>query len=80
MNGRVQDEVSFYRDSLDELWDVFGASRVIYASNYPVCELVASYATVLKVVREYFEAKGADASAKYFRTNSLEAYRWVERK
>jgi L-fuconolactonase len=79
VEGRVPDDGAFYRDSLDELWKVFGPDRVIYASNWPVCERIAPYATVLKVVREYFEAKGSVVAEKYFRTNSAAAYGWVTR-
>jgi predicted TIM-barrel fold metal-dependent hydrolase len=79
VNGRVPDNADFYRKQLDELWSVFGESRVIYGSNWPVCELVAPYAVVLKVVRGYFEAKGSEAATKYFRTNAAIAYKWVAR-
>jgi hypothetical protein len=34
---------------------------------------------VLKVVREYFTAKGPAAAEKYFWKNSIAAYRWVKR-
>ena len=79
VNGRVPDEASFYRASLDELWDTFGADRLVYGSNWPVCELLGSYSTVVKVVREYFSGKGAAASERYFWKNSVAAYRWLDR-
>lgn len=79
VNGSVPDSADFYRKPLDELWDVFGPERLIYASNWPVCEQIAPYATVLKVVREYFDDKGATAAQKYFRTNSVTAYKWISR-
>lgn len=77
--GRVPDTVDFYRGSLDELWAIFGADRLIYGSNWPVSDRTAPYAAVLKVVREYFAAKGRDATEKYFWKNSQRAYRWVAR-
>jgi L-fuconolactonase len=79
VNGRVPDNAGYYRKPLDELWSVFGESRVIYGSNWPVCELVAPYPVVLKVVREYFEAKGPAAATKYFRTNAANAYKSISR-
>lgn len=79
VEGKVPDDAAFYTKSLDELWEVFGADRVVYASNWPVCERIAPYATVLKVVREYFEGKGAMVAEKYFRTNSKVAYKWKSR-
>jgi predicted TIM-barrel fold metal-dependent hydrolase len=69
----------FYRPEFDELWNRFGPERLIYGSNWPVIELVSPYAVALKIVREYFAAKGAAASAKYFHENSRTAYRWAAR-
>jgi len=77
VNGQVPEHAAAYRRELDELWNVFSESRVIFASNWPVCERFGSYETVLQVAREYFEAKGSRAAEKFFRTNSREAYRWV---
>jgi L-fuconolactonase len=65
--------------AVDEVWNIFGPERVIYASNWPVCERLAPYATVLKTVRKYFEAKGPAAAERYFRTNSAKAYKWASR-
>ena len=76
VRNRVPEDAAFYKPSLDELWDVFGADRMVYGSNWPVSEKVAPYATVFKVVREYFASKGQEASEKYFWKNSKAAYRW----
>ncbi len=73
---RVPEEVSFYRPSLDELWDIFGPDRVIYGSNWPVSARIAPYQVAFNIVREYFTAKGPEAVEKYFWKNSQAAYRW----
>jgi predicted TIM-barrel fold metal-dependent hydrolase len=78
-DGRVPTEVSFYRPSLDELWEVFGPDRLVYGSNWPVSDQIAPYGTVFRVVREYFAGKGREASEKYFWKNSKAAYRWSTR-
>ncbi len=75
--GRVPTELNFYRESLDRLWSVFGADRLVYGSNWPVSDLFGPYELVLKIVREYFAEKGAVASQKFFRGNSLAAYKWT---
>jgi L-fuconolactonase len=75
--GRVPAELSFYRESLDRLWSVFGADRLVYGSNWPVSDLFGSYELVLKIVREYFAEKGVTASQKFFHGNSVAAYKWV---
>lgn len=79
VNGQVVDDAAFYRPGLDLLTEMFGSDRVIYGSNWPVSERVAPYATVYKVVADYFNAKGAAAAKKFFWKNSLAAYRWQPR-
>jgi L-fuconolactonase len=78
VNGHVPLDVEFYRPALDELWESFGPDRLIYGSNWPVCELVAPYAEVQKVVMEYFDGKGRDAAERFFWKNSRRAYRWTD--
>jgi L-fuconolactonase len=78
-DGQVAGNAAPYKEQLDELWEVFGEDRVIYGSNWPVSDRVAPYSVALKIVREYFEAKGSSAADKYFRTNAQTAYRWIQR-
>ena len=78
IDGRVPLESTFYRQSLDQLWDTFGVDHLVYGSNWPVSNLLAPYGAVLHVVREYFLAKGVEPAEKYFWKNSLAAYKWVD--
>ncbi len=71
--------VDFYRPTLDVLWQTFGADRLIYGSNWPVCEHAGTYATCITIVKTYFAEKGEDAAAKYFWKNSKRVYQWPER-
>lgn len=73
------DDVEHYRPTLDVLWDAFGEERLIYGSNWPVCERAGDYALNMKIVRNYFGAKGEAAAAKYFWQNAKRVYQWVER-
>ncbi len=79
VDGRVADDVNFYRPRLDILWEIFGEDRLIYGSDWPNSDLWAEYPKVLKVVREYFMGKGPEAAEKYFWKNSVAAYKWVKR-
>jgi L-fuconolactonase len=79
VDGRVPQDPAFYRDRLDQLWDIFGEDRLIYGSDWPNSDLWAEYPKGLRVVREYFMSKGTAAAEKYFWKNSLAAYRWVKR-
>ena len=78
-SGKVPDHLDFYRDRLDELWDIFGQDRLLYGSDWPNGDLWGTYPLVLKIVREYFTAKGTAVAEKYFWKNSLAAYHWTKR-
>ena len=75
----IPHEVEFYKPVLNLLWNKFGQDRLIYGSNWPVSARFAKYATVQKLVLDYFEPKGKDATDKVFRQNSKVAYKWIDR-
>ena len=79
VDGKVPEDPAFYRDRLDQLWDLFGEDRLIYGSDWPNSDLWAEYPKGLRVVREYFMSKGTAAAEKYFWKNSVAAYKWVKR-
>jgi L-fuconolactonase len=72
-------ELPFYCPVLDVIWEALGEDRVIYGSNWPVSTRFADYATVLRIVTAYFQAKGAGAARKYFRQNAARVYKFVSR-
>lgn len=72
-------DVGYYTPTLDVLWEAFGEDRLVYGSNWPVSELFADYATVQRIVMEYFKNKGQEATEKYFSKNSKAAYKWIVR-
>jgi len=67
--------LDFYRPTLDQLWQSFGAERVIYGSNWPVLERAGSYATAFQIVHDYFTEKGERAYAQYFWENAQTVYK-----
>jgi len=66
VDGRVPEDVNFYRPRLDELWGIFGEDRVIYGSDWPNSDIWLPYPQVLKVVREYIAGKSPAAAEKFF--------------
>lgn len=79
IGGRIPLDTESYRPRLDEIYSIFGPDRVVYGSDWPNSDPFGAYADALRVVREYFSAKGGDAAAKYFFANSQAAYKWVRR-
>ena len=76
---RILEDPEFYRPVLDMLWELFGPDRAIFGSNWPVCDRIAPYSSVVKVVAEYFSTKEQSEAEKFFNTNSQAAYQWKPR-
>jgi L-fuconolactonase len=79
VDGQVPMDLGYYRENLDEIYGIFGEDRVIYGSDWPNSDNWKPYADGLRLVQEYFAAKGTVATEKYFWKNSLRAYRWLKR-
>jgi L-fuconolactonase len=79
VNGKVPEDLVFYKDRLDELSGIFGENRVLYGSDWPNSDTWATYPQVFKIVHAYFTAKGKAAAEKYFWKNSIAAYHWTKR-
>ncbi len=77
--GQAPVDPAHYASLLNALWHPFGEDRLIYGSNWPVCTLFASYATVQGIVEPFFVGKGSQVAAKYFRENAAKAYKFVKR-
>lgn len=75
----VPKDVSFYKDKLDRIWDLFGEDRFLFGSDWPNSDHFATYAETLDLVRSYVSTKGSVASEKYFWRNSIAAYGWRRR-
>jgi L-fuconolactonase len=78
--GALVRDAKFYKEPLDAIWDVFGEDRVIFGSDWPNSDHVASYADTFAIVREYISQKSPQAREKYYWKNSITAYRWRPRR
>jgi L-fuconolactonase len=67
--------ISHYSSVLDVLWKNLGSERLIFGSNWPCTKNSGDYTSFVKLVNEYFSAKGQEASERYFWKNAAEAYR-----
>jgi L-fuconolactonase len=78
---KAPEMLSYYRPTLNVLWDIFGEDRLIYGSDWPVCEHAGDFiANGLHIVRPYFAEKGEEASVKFFWKNSKKVYKWIPRR
>ncbi|MFC1918409.1 amidohydrolase family protein [Chloroflexota bacterium] len=77
---KAPEMLSYYRPTLDILWELFGEDRLIYGSNWPVCEHAGDFiASGLHIVRPCFAEKGEEAYTKFFWGNSKAVYKWIPR-
>jgi L-fuconolactonase len=74
VNGRVPEDLAFYRAHLDEIFGLFGEDRVLYGSDWPNSDLWAPYPKIFGVVREYFNTKSRAVAEKYFWKNAKAVY------
>ena len=83
-----------YGPVLEALWTHFGEDRLVYGSNWPVCDHsqhektarigdipdpAAVYRQQFEIVSEWIGEKGEVAAAKFFSGNARAAYKWGSR-
>ncbi len=62
------------RPYLDVVSEAFGADRLMFGSDWPVCLLAADYARVFALVRDYLAPLPAEAQAKVLGGNAARFY------
>ena len=77
--GTVATELSAYRDRMDSLMGIFGEDRVIFGSDWPNSDGVASLDSIVKLTREYLATQPQRIAEKVLWRNSIAAYRWTPR-
>ncbi|MGC1462924.1 MAG: amidohydrolase family protein [Terracidiphilus sp.] len=79
-NGKLMTDPHYYQANLDALWDIFGEDHILFGSDWPNSDHVATYAQTFAIVRGYMAKASAGAREKYFWKNSLAAYKWQRRR
>lgn len=59
---------------LDIVTDAFGTNRLLYGSDWPVCQVAASYEKMLELVKNYYASFSADEQAAIFGGNAVKFY------
>jgi L-fuconolactonase len=59
---------------LDVVFEAFGADRLMFGSDWPVCLLAASYQQVKQIVEEYLDRKAPTEREKIFGANAIRFY------
>jgi L-fuconolactonase len=64
-----------FRPFLEVVFEAFGADRLMYGSDWPVCLLAGSYAQIQGLAADYVSALDAAAKEKFFGGNAARFYR-----
>ena len=59
---------------LDAVVDAFGMNRIMYGSDWPVCQVAASYEETSGIVKDYFSPFTANEKALFFGKNAAQFY------
>lgn len=59
---------------LDVVMEAFGPDRVMFGSDWPVCLLAGSYATIYRIIEDYVTANCPGKEAAIFGGNAMRAY------
>lgn len=79
VNQEVPLQLSFYREKLDILWDIFGEDRLLFGSDWPNSDHLVNYEKTFGLIRRYLGTKSSAAEKKFFGHNSVAAYHWHPR-
>ena len=79
VSGKLMTDQHFYQASLDAIWSIFGEDHILFGSDWPNSEHVATYAQTFAIVRGYVGRKDVGVREKFFWKNSIAAYKWERR-
>ena len=64
-----------FKPYLDVIFESFGINRVMYGSDWPVCNVAGGYLQMLSVVKNYTSKLSADEQEKFWGSNAMEFYK-----
>jgi len=63
-----------FKPYLDTVFEIFGADRVMFGSDWPVCLLAGSYSKVVQLIADYTNNFSAEDKEKIFGLNAARFY------
>lgn len=59
---------------LDVVVEAFGMRRLMFGSDWPVCQVAASYQQMMGIVEDYFDSFSSDEKNQFFNQNAANFY------
>jgi len=66
---------SDFEPYLDVIFEVFGASRVMFGSDWPVCNVAGGYDKMIAMVENYTSKLSTDEQSRFWGRNAIEFYK-----
>ncbi|HEY0677644.1 MAG TPA: amidohydrolase family protein [Chitinophagaceae bacterium] len=63
-----------FKPYIDVILEAFGTSRIMFGSDWPVCQVAASYDEVVGIVEDYFSSFSKTEQEKVFGLNAIDFY------
>jgi L-fuconolactonase len=60
---------------LDIVFEAFGANRVMFGSDWPVCNVAGGYDKMIGIVEQYTTQLSADEQSRFWGLNAIEFYK-----
>lgn len=60
---------------LDTVVEAFGTDRIMYGSDWPVCQLATTYEEQFSIVKDYFSSFSEEEQDKFFGKNAIKFYK-----
>ncbi len=67
--------LSDFEPYLDIVFEAFGSKRVMFGSDWPVCNVAGGYQQMLSVVKNYTSKLSKDEQARFWGLNAIEFYK-----
>jgi L-fuconolactonase len=67
--------LSDFEPYLDVVFEAFSAKRVMFGSDWPVCNVAGGYQQMLSVVKNYTSKLSADEQTRFWGLNAIEFYK-----
>lgn len=68
-------EISDFEPYLDVIFEAFGANRVMFGSDWPVCNVAGGYDKMISIVENYISRLSADEQSRFWGLNAIEFYK-----
>jgi len=64
-----------FKPYLDTVFEAFGTNRVMFGSDWPVCNVAGGYEKMISIVKNYTSRLSADEQARFWGLNAVECYK-----